>query len=67
MAGGGLYALAALAFVLVYKATRVVNIAIGEMLMIGAYLFFAFAAIVRAADLAGHPRLRCWARACWAR
>jgi len=44
VAGGGLYALAALAFVLVYKATRVVNIAIGEMLMIGAYLFFTFAA-----------------------
>ncbi len=44
IAGGGLYALAALAFVLVYKATRVVNIAIGEMLMVGAYLFFAFAA-----------------------
>ena len=29
---------------LIYKATRVVNLAIGEMLMIGAYLFFAFAA-----------------------
>ena len=34
IAGGGLYALAALAFVMVYKATRVVNIAIGEMLMV---------------------------------
>lgn len=45
IASGGLYALAALAFVLVYKATRVVNIAIGEMLMIGAYLFFTFAAM----------------------
>jgi branched-chain amino acid transport system permease protein len=44
LASGGLYALAALAFVLVYKATKVVNIAIGEMLMVGAYLFFAFAA-----------------------
>lgn len=44
LASGGLYALAALAFVLVYKATKVVNLAIGEMLMIGAYLFFAFAA-----------------------
>lgn len=44
VASGGLYALAALAFVLVYKATRVVNIAIGEILMVGAYLFFAFAA-----------------------
>jgi branched-chain amino acid transport system permease protein len=41
---GGLYALAALAFVIVYKATRVVNIALGEMLMIGAYVFFGFAA-----------------------
>ena len=41
---GGLYALTGLAFVLIYKATKVVNIAIGEMLMIGAYLFFAFVA-----------------------
>ena len=39
---GGLYALTALAFVMIYKATKVVNIAIGEMLMIGAYLFLAF-------------------------
>ena len=39
---GGLYALTALAFVIVYKATKVVNIAIGEMLMMGAYLFLAF-------------------------
>ena len=38
---GGLYALTGLAFVLIYKATKVVNIAIGEMLMLGAYLFFA--------------------------
>ena len=45
IASGGLYALAALAFVLVYKATRVVNIAIGEVLMMGAYLFFTFAAM----------------------
>ena len=44
LSSGGLYALAALAFVMVYKATRVVNIAIGEMLMVGAYLFFTFAA-----------------------
>jgi branched-chain amino acid transport system permease protein len=41
---GGLYALAALAFVIVYKATRVVNIAIGELLMVGAYAFFGFVA-----------------------
>ncbi|MEB0133961.1 branched-chain amino acid ABC transporter permease [Actimicrobium sp. CCC2.4] len=41
---GGLYALTGLAFVIIYKATRVVNLAIGDMLMIGAYLFFAFSA-----------------------
>lgn len=45
IASGGLYALAALAFVMVYKATRVVNLAIGEMLMVGGYLFFTFAAM----------------------
>jgi branched-chain amino acid transport system permease protein len=41
---GGLYALTALAFVVIYKATRVVNLAIGEILMLGAYAFFGFAA-----------------------
>lgn len=41
---GGLYALTGLAFVMIYKTTRVVNLAIGEMLMFGAYVFFAFAA-----------------------
>ncbi|CAB3629244.1 branched-chain amino acid ABC transporter permease [Achromobacter sp. SIMBA_011] len=44
LGSGGLYALAALAFVIVYKATRVVNIAIGEFLMMGAYVFYALAA-----------------------
>ncbi|HRQ57742.1 MAG TPA: branched-chain amino acid ABC transporter permease [Azoarcus taiwanensis] len=43
LGAGGLYALTALAFVLIYKATRVVNLAIGEMLMIGAYLCFGLA------------------------
>lgn len=40
---GGLYALTGLAFVMIYKATRVVNLAIGEMLMLGAYLMFGLA------------------------
>jgi branched-chain amino acid transport system permease protein len=44
LGSGALLALTALAFVLIYKATKVVNLAIGEMLMLGAYLFFAFAA-----------------------
>lgn len=44
MGTGGLYALTGLAFVMIYKATKVVNLAIGEMLMWGAYIFFAFSA-----------------------
>lgn len=44
LGSGALLALAALAFVLIYKATRVVNLAVGEILMLGGYLFFAFAA-----------------------
>jgi branched-chain amino acid transport system permease protein len=41
---GGLYALTGLAFVLIYKSTKVVNLAIGEMLMVSAYIFFALSA-----------------------
>lgn len=41
---GGLYALTGVAFVLIYKATQVINLAIGEMLMVGAYLFIGFGA-----------------------
>ena len=42
LGNAALLALTGLAFVLIYKATRVVNLAIGEMLMVGAYLFFSF-------------------------
>lgn len=41
IASGGLYVLAALGFVVIYKATNVFNFAMGEMMMFGAYLFFA--------------------------
>ncbi|MFV9473957.1 branched-chain amino acid ABC transporter permease [Advenella sp. RU8] len=40
---GGLYALTALAFVIIFKSTGVVNLAIGEMLMVGAYLVYGLA------------------------
>ncbi|MGM0571864.1 MAG: branched-chain amino acid ABC transporter permease, partial [Pseudomonadota bacterium] len=43
LAMGGLYALIALGFVIIYKATRVINFAIGEIMMFAAYLFLAFA------------------------
>lgn len=44
LGSGALLALTALAFVLIYKATRVINLAVGEMLTLGGYLFLAFAA-----------------------
>jgi branched-chain amino acid transport system permease protein len=40
IAGGGVLALIALGFVLIYKGTRVVNFAMGEFMMVGAYLFY---------------------------
>lgn len=44
LGSGALLSLTALAFVLIYKATQVINLAISEILMMGAYIFFAFAA-----------------------
>ncbi|HZH27716.1 MAG TPA: branched-chain amino acid ABC transporter permease [Azospirillaceae bacterium] len=41
---GALYALTAVGFVVVYKATRVINFAVGDFMMLGAYLFFGLAA-----------------------
>jgi branched-chain amino acid transport system permease protein len=38
---GAVLALAALGFVLIYKATRVINFAQGEFLLVGAYTFYA--------------------------
>lgn len=34
---GGIYALIALGFVLIYKATSIINFATGEFMMVGAY------------------------------
>jgi len=38
---GSIYSLVALGFVIIYKATKVVNFAQGEMLLVGAYVCFA--------------------------
>lgn len=40
---GGVMALVALSFVLVFKGTGVVNFAVGEIMMVGAYLYYAAA------------------------
>ena len=46
---GCVYALVALGFVLIYKATEVVNFAQGELMMVGAFFAFSFV------DLGGLP------------
>lgn len=38
---GGVMSLIALSFVLIYKGTGVVNFAVGEVMMLGAYLYYA--------------------------
>ena len=40
LADGAILALAALGFVLIYKATSVINFAQGEFLLVGAYIFY---------------------------
>lgn len=47
IAAGGIYALVAMGFVLIYKATRIINFATGEFMMIGAYFFYTFLAVAR--------------------
>ena len=46
LAVGGVYALIALGYVIVYRATRVVNFAHGNIMLAGAYFFFTFAALL---------------------
>src|SRR2546428_12640953 len=41
LANGAILALAALGFVLIYKATSVINFAQGEFLLVGAYAFYS--------------------------
>lgn len=42
VAVGGIYALIALGFVLIYKATSILNFATGEFMMLGAYFCYTF-------------------------
>lgn len=55
LATGGLYALIALGFVIIYKATRVINFAIGEIMMFAAYLFLSFAGGMQLPPLVALP------------
>jgi branched-chain amino acid transport system permease protein len=42
LAIGSVYSLIALGFVVIYKATKILNFAQGELLMFGAYMCFVF-------------------------
>ncbi len=52
---GCIYALIALGFTLIYKATEVVNFAQGELMMVGAYVNFFF--VTKLISSAGEPSL----------
>jgi len=49
---GSIYSLVALGFVIIYKATKVVNFAQGELVMVGAYVCFALTVQARVPFLA---------------
>ncbi|HVX99752.1 MAG TPA: branched-chain amino acid ABC transporter permease [Pseudorhodoplanes sp.] len=55
IASGGIYILAALGFVVVYKASNVFNFALGEMMMMGAYFFFGVVVQLHFGTLVGLP------------
>lgn len=52
---GSIYALIALGFTLIYKATEVVNFAQGELMMVGAFVNFFF--VTQFISSAGEPSL----------
>ncbi len=43
---GGIYALAALSYVIIYRASKIVNLAYGAMAMLAAYLYWFFSPMV---------------------
>ncbi len=45
LAAGTIYGVMALSFVLLYRVGKLVNIAVGDMVLLGAYLIFAFASL----------------------
>ena len=72
-AGGCIYGVIALGFVLIYKATEMINFAQGDLMMLGGFAAFSLiagmgmnywaGAAVAIADHGG-VRLSCWIRSC---
>jgi branched-chain amino acid transport system permease protein len=48
---GGVYALIAMGFVLIYKATSIINFATGEFMMIGAFIFYTIVVSLRVSPI----------------
>jgi branched-chain amino acid transport system permease protein len=46
LASGGVYGLVALGFVVIFRASKVFNFAMGEMMMVSAYIFYAADAVL---------------------
>ncbi len=53
IASGGVYALIALGIVVIFKSSRTFNFAMGEMMMLSAYLFYTAAVTFAFGILAG--------------
>ena len=62
---GGIYALIALGFVLIYKATNIINFATGEFMMIGAYIFYSLMVYLNYPPLSDFP-WSLFVPLCWA-
>ena len=60
------YALLGMGYVLIYRATRVLNLAHGDLMVFGAFLFFQ-ALVVSNGNLPLSVLLAWPARRCWAR
>jgi len=45
LAAGTIYGVMALSFVLIYRVGKIVNIAVGDMVLLGSYLIFAFSGL----------------------
>ena len=53
IAAGGIYALIALGIIVIFKSSRTFNFAMGEMMMLSAYFFYAAAVTFALAPVLG--------------
>ena len=56
IASGGVYALIALGIIVIFKSSRTFNFAMGEMMMLSAYMFYTAAVRTALLTALGHER-----------